>query len=216
MHDLVYRIFMILALTTLGLQQSALARFIYLRLKPAPFEVQQEVGAVPPKLSGFIAIYGGYVDYSSPDEFKFPLLHKERKIYMVVTPEIQLTTVFGKTISHKNFVPGAPTEIYLFEKKKNADNKTIYWQVRKEEKPEHSRISPISIVLLTNPKNIVVATGDHITPKSQNFVLPNVYVVGNDNMKVNLNFLDIKRFFEPIERSEKIDKATVQQIITNR
>lgn len=240
MHSLVYRLFIFLALITSIIWKDSYARSIDLILKPAPPEVVQEVkkelkvGKTPtqtgkqllknsferllPDRSGFITLYGGYIDYSNADGgIQFPLLHKEKKIYLVITPEIELTTVFGSTISHKNFVKDVPAEIYLLEKKKNEEEKTVYWRITKEEKPEHNRISPLSIVILTNPKNLVIPVGDFITPKTQNFILPNIYVAGNDNnTKATLNFLDIKRFFEQIKREEKIDKKTLQKLITNK
>jgi len=239
-YHLVYRFFIILALTTSIIWKEASARSIDLRLKPAPpgtlHEVKKElkigksaykVGKklfkngfkdLLPKVSGFVAIYGGYIDYSNEDgSIQFPLLHKEKKIYLVITPEIKLTNVFGSTISHKNFIKDVPAEVYLLEKKKNDETQTVYWRVTKEKKPDHNRINPLSIVLLTRPKNLVVSTGDFITPKTQNFILPGVYVVGNsNNAKSVLNFLDIRHFFEQIDRVEKAHKKTLQKLIINK
>lgn len=220
---LVYRFFLILALS-IGINLQA--NSIHLPLKMAPFSVQQDVGQqiaagkdLPlPKLSGFIALYGGFVSYSGRDgSIEFPVLQKDPKLYLVITPEIDLVTVYGKTVSHSNFAKGVDAKIYLFERKQNAAKNVLYWQVSEVPKPADNRISPISIILLTNPKNIVVPKGDFIAQKNANLVLPEIYVVGDtNNTKTALDFLDIKHFFEPIEQEEKEEKKVTKTLITNK
>ena len=176
-----------------------------------------------PKISGFPALYGGYVDYSDNDgSLQFPLLHSKSKVYLVITPEIELFTIDGNTISHRKFVADKPAEIYLFERKdealdKDKKEKTLYWKVSKVEKPADNSISPKSIVILTKPKNLFVPTGDFITEQNANLILPSVYVVGDGtNIKALLNFLDIRRFFEQIDRQYKLEKdKTVKKIMKN-
>jgi len=217
---------------------------INLFLKPAPSAIQKEVNQELEKTkllntksaskigkkilkngfqqffptpAGFIALYGGYVDYSDPDgNITFPLLHKTKKIYLVITPEITLTPIHGQTFSHKNIIPGKPIKRYLFQQK--VDRKKIpFWQVTEQDRPENNVISPLSIVLLTKPENIVVPTGDFMATKQLNLILPHVYAVGNSANEANLlNFLDIRRYFEQIEREEKIATEKIKQsVITN-
>jgi hypothetical protein len=206
-----------------------MANSIHLRLKSAPIEVQEQVkkeqiinrtlttnfDELFPKLNGIPSLYGGYVDYSDHDgTIEFPLLHREPKIYLVITDDIELVTVLGNTVSHKNFVKSASTRIYLFERKKN--NTTFYWRVTEEKIPPHNRISPLSIVLLTKPRNIVVPTGDFISVQSPNLVFPDVYLVGNTNNVHSLNnFLDIRRYFEQIEVEQKVTKKRKKRLIKN-
>lgn len=171
-----------------------------------------------PTPAGFIALYGGYVDYSDPDgNITFPLLHKKKMLYLVITPAITLTPIHGHTFSHKNVISGAPIARYLFERKKSK-KKTIFWRVTEERMPTHNRLNPLSIVLLTKPKNIVVPTGDAITSKHINLILPSLYVVGNmDNERILLNFLDIRKYFEQITREHKrvTDKVEQRLIMNN-
>ncbi|MBD3231252.1 hypothetical protein GF322_01175 [Candidatus Dependentiae bacterium] len=173
-----------------------------------------------PKLSGFIALYSGYIDYSNPDGLiSFPLRHTKPKLYLIITPRIKLIHAKGNTVSHKELDPTfiKETQIYLFEKKED-ENKQLYWSVKKQDLPKNNRINPLSVVLLTKPKNIYIPTGDYLTNKSQHIILPNnIYVVGNiDNTKVALNIIGAKRYFEHIGyKEEKIGDNLIKKIISN-
>ena len=170
-----------------------------------------------PKLGGFVALYGGYADYSNNDGVvSFPLLHNEPKIYLAITNKLNILNVFGETIAHRSFEKDASSELYLFERKENGD-KTLYWEVSKQDIPENRKINPIAVVLLTKPKNIVVPTGDFMTTDNINLVAPSIYVVGNlDNAKTLLNFMDMRKYFEQIDWQKKIEEDTnVQRLMKN-
>lgn len=239
--NLVYRFLKFLIPITFIIFQIARGGSINLMLRPAPRITQEKVRLnlmkldkkspaqigkklfkngfkqFLPQLGGFATLYGGYVDYSDTDgTISFPMLQSEQKIYLVITPNIELFYISGKTISHRIFLTNVPAEIYLFERKENSD-KTLYWKVSKTKKPADNSVDPLSIVLLTKPKNIYVPTGDFITTKNSNIVLPNVYVVGNmTSVNAILNFLDIRRFFEQIDKKDKPEKETIiQKMIQN-
>jgi len=173
-----------------------------------------------PKLSGFMALYSGYVDYSDSNGLiSFPLRHTTPKLYVVITPRIKLIDVKGQTISHQEFVttPDNQTKIYLFEKKQD-QNKLFFWQVSEQQIPTNNRISPLSVVILSKPKNLYISIGDFIANDSKHIIIPNnIYVTGNiDNGKVILNSLNNIRFFEPITTEEKkISNIIYQRMITN-
>ena len=179
-------------------------------------QLKNKYETILPKLSGFIAIYGGYIDYSDVNgNITFPLLHTESKLYLVITSEFKPINIHGNTFSHKEFIKNVPKEMYLFEKKED-EQKVPFWKVSKQEIPKDNKIPRLSITLLTKPKNIVVPIGDFIATDNQNLILPNVYVVGNNSNQQSLsNFLDIKRFFEQIERKEKTKDTTIQELIQN-
>lgn len=165
-----------------------------------------------PKVSGFVGLYGGYVDYSGKNgTLSFPLLHNEPKIYLAITNKLDMLNVFGETIANRVIAKNASAELYLFERKENGD-KTLYWKVSKQKVPRNRKINAISVVLLTKPKNIVVPTGDFITTDNINLVSPSIYVVGNlDQAKTLLNFMNMRKYFEQIDWKKKIEKDTVVQ-----
>lgn len=173
-----------------------------------------------PKLGGFMSFYSGYLDYSNDNGLiAFPLRHTEPKLYLVITPHFKLVKSKGETISHLEFgdKKTAPSQIYLFEKKVDK-NKQFFWKVSEQEMPEDNIINPISVILLTKPKNIYIAKGDFISNDSKHIVLPeNIYVVGTiGNNKALLNSVDIKRFFEPIELEEQnVNSLISKKMIIN-
>src|SRR3990172_10065013 len=85
-----------------------------------------------PSLSGFVVLYGGYVDISNPDGLvAFPLRHPDPKLLVAITPEIKLIKVKKNTFSHAEYIvhDKNPTKLYLFEKKED-EKKQIYWDVK--------------------------------------------------------------------------------------
>lgn len=171
-------------------------------------------------IGGFLAVYGGYMDFSDKDgQVSFPLRHEEKKLYLVVTNDIELIKVKGNTVSHQEFMvkDNNQTEIYSFEKMKDILGQ-FYWRVIKAEIPENNIISSLSVVLLTKPKNIYVAQGDFMANDNKQIVLPrNIYAINNlSKNNIILNFINKNKFFEPVEvESKKITNILYQSIITN-
>jgi hypothetical protein len=170
-----------------------------------------------PKPGGFLALYAGYCDYSNPDgQISFPLRHTTSKLYLVITKKIKLDKLKGETLSHLEFEKEEPTQIYLFEKKKDK-RKKFFWKVSLAQKPQNNKISPLSVVLLTNPKNIYVPLAEFMSDATKHLILPNIYAVGNiDKNAMLLNTINIKRYFEPIDvQNEKTSDIVFRKMITN-
>jgi hypothetical protein len=170
-----------------------------------------------PQLSGFVGIYGGYLDISDPNGLlSYPLRHTTPKIYVAITPTIHMVDIKGNTFSHREFVLGEPVSYYSFEMKED-EKKNSFWDVKEIPVPADKKINPITLVILSNPKNIYIPKGQFIITPNVQLVLPSIYVVGrNNNDAALLNMLDIRRYFEPIKFEEK--KATdlsFQKMITN-
>jgi hypothetical protein len=166
-------------------------------------------------LSGFACIYAGYMDWSDPDGLvSFPLRHTSPKLYVAITPRIELVNVKENTYSHRKFIPGQPAIIYKFERKTDTKN-NLYWEVTTEKIPADLTINPLAIVIITNPNNIYINTGNFITTDGGQMTLPPFYVVGRNDNKAAISYLlGIKRFFEPISKEEKkINDNATQQLI---
>ncbi|MFH1644037.1 MAG: hypothetical protein ABIA74_02575 [bacterium] len=172
-----------------------------------------------PNLNGFIALYAGYMDYSNANGLiSFPLRHTEPKIYVAITPRINLVKLKENTISHAEYVlddENVKTEIYKFEKKK--DNKGhSFWHSEKQNILD-KKINSLTVVILSKPNNFYVALGDFLSNDSKQIVLnDNIYVLGkNAQREILLNTLDIKRFFEPIDLQERKIGEVKQEMIMN-
>lgn len=172
-----------------------------------------------PKLSGFTAIYSGYLDISNRDGLiQFPLRQVADKIYVAFTDKINLIKVKNNTFSHREFAdPGKyPTKLYLYEKMED-EKKNMFWRVQEVQLPADNKISPLTIVIFTNPSNVFVKTGDFICARGRHMILPSIYVIDTYNQALGaLNILKLKRFFEPINLEDKpaTEKST-QAITTN-
>ncbi|MFA5075443.1 MAG: hypothetical protein WC436_05075 [Candidatus Babeliales bacterium] len=172
-----------------------------------------------PDLSGFIAIYKGYMDYSTKKGFiSFPLRQASPKLYLAITPRVELIKIKGNTISHQKYMQNTPTKIYLFEKKQDK-NKQFFWQVNEQKLPKNNIVNSLTVVLLTKPKNLYVVQGDFMSNKSGHLILPNnIYILDNlNNNKILLNSLNAKRYFETIKYNEKkiLEKNIYQKMISN-
>ncbi len=172
-----------------------------------------------PALSGFMTIYGGYIDVSDPDGLiSFPLRHDEPKLYIAITPEVKLVNIRGKTFSHQEYIVNEqnPVKLYSFEKKQDEDKKS-YWDVQEITAPEDKAIDHITTIILSKPKNLFIQTGHFFTVAGEQFVLPPIYVLGNkDKEKILLKTLDLQNYFERIKiEKKKPTENTEQKLITN-
>jgi hypothetical protein len=170
-----------------------------------------------PHLSGFPVLYAGYI--TSTDEAGLailPLRHAQEKLYIAVTPDIRLIHVKGQSFSHAEYLPDRITQLALYKCEKLLDDKEVpFWRVTKIERPDDSRINPISVIILTNPDNIFVQTGDIKAASSEQLVLPPIRVVGNqDKNAVALRLLDIKPYFEEVKKEQKRANPTTTVKIT--
>ncbi len=180
---------------------------------------------ITPKLSGFVAIYAGFIDISDRDGLiSFPLRHITPKLNIAITEQINLAKVKANTIAYREFLPPnkAQTKLYSFERKEDVDpedpaKKTQYWSVQEIPLPADNKINPLTLVIFANPSNIYVPVGDFMSAESNHLVLPEIYVIGNKNQS-NILFqtLDITRYFEPINKiQEKIDDKKDRSLIKN-
>lgn len=175
--------------------------------------------ALRPNLSGVLAIYGGYMDISDSDGLiSFPLRHITPKLYLAITPRIRLINIKGNTFAHREYLSDDqnPTVIYSFELKQD-EKKYTYWDVKEESIPQDKKINPITMVLITNPKNIYIQEGQHIATPNVQLILPDIYLTGRENNEqALLTALDMRRYFEPITVDEKkAGDMVLQRMITN-
>jgi hypothetical protein len=171
-----------------------------------------------PKLSGFPLLYAGYITVTDNDGLAtFPLRHTQQKLYIAVTPDIKMIHVKGSSFSHAEYhqTHSNPLSLYKCEKLED-DKKVPFWKVSKIDKPDNNRINPITVVILTHPDNIFIATGDVMASAGEQLVLPPIRVIGNqDKDLVNLRLLDIKRNFEEVQNEQKrANDTTIQKITT--
>jgi hypothetical protein len=203
---------------------------IILYLSHAPQQVLQSVesevlskrqpaqGLARPALNGIAALYGGYFNISASDGLiSFPLRHTAQKVYLAITPSIQLVHAKSNTISHRTYEADAiPTAIYSCELKKDDKNRW-FWAVKKEAMPSDRVINPLTVVLLTPPSNIFIPEGEFLANENQQLVLPNAMLLSRQGNEASiLKAMDIRPYFEGISMEKKKNNDTsTQQMIKN-
>jgi hypothetical protein len=204
-----------------GVQQTANQELLQAQTpgKQAKELLEAKVPALlKPSLGGIAAVYGGYFTVSRPDGLiSFPLRHATPKVYVAITPNIQLVRIRGNTFSHRSYCPPpTPTALFSIEQQVDDKNRT-FWAVRTESLPDDLVVNPLTIVLLTQPKNIVIPDGNFLTGPNQQLVLPEPILVskqGNDACLMNA--MNMRQHFEGVTYEDK--KATdscVQTMIQN-
>lgn len=170
-----------------------------------------------------VPIEGETLSHLTLEKQKNPQPKLEQTISTTSTPGMQ--TIIEKEVGQ------AEPKIYLLEKKENtkpiektkSDTKTEtakswYWKVTEEKLPEKGKINPISLILITNPNNIFIKTGDHKATEEAHLRLPPIYIIGNmDNEKTLLKFIDLSKYFEQLTPDKKNDdeKKNSQTILLN-
>lgn len=175
-------------------------------------------GLLRPKLGGIPALYGGYMSMSSPDGgICFPLRHTTQKVYLAITPSIQMIRLRGNTFSHRSFLP-PPTPTALFSLEMQIDDKNrTYWYVKTEALPSDLVINPLTIVLLTEPNNVIVPDGSFLAAENQQLVLPDVILVSREGSETCLlNAMSFKQHFEQIvTEKKKASDTSTQSMVQN-
>ncbi len=207
------------------------------RLHPAPLkavklatkdfkkEAKKAAPEVTNTVGGFLTLYGGYYDYSNKDgAINYPLRHEDKKIYVAITPKIEVSKLYKETVSHikadktpdTNIPTGEKAKIYLLEKQKGEDA-VWFWKVSEQQIPQNRRLSKISLIIISDPNNIFVPIGNFVSQESEHLILPQIHVLGRKNLdKHILENLDATKYFEPIAKTaEKLQKKVQRDLITN-
>lgn len=172
-----------------------------------------------PPLSGLVALYSGYMAMSDTDGLiTFPLRHGSPKIYVALTPDVKVVTIKGNTFSHREFIsdPNVPAQLFSFEMKQD-EKKIWYWDVQEIPVPADKKINPLTLVILTYPKNIVVPQGHIMASENTQLILPRLYLVSRSNCEdALLRSIDTRRYFEPVMiQEQKSSDFCIQKMITN-
>lgn len=156
-------------------------------------------------VAGILVTYGGFVATSSYNgEIVLPRKHQKATVTLLITPEIVPIPLFENTILHWNLIPGVPAEMYVCEQKHNDKTGYSYWETKKVSLPEDNKIPLSAIIIIADPKNIVINSGEVITNETANLVLPDIQVKKGINIIENSSYmLTIRHLFKPVVTEEK-------------
>jgi hypothetical protein len=155
-------------------------------------------------IAGILVTYGGYIQTSSYNgEIVLPRKHQKPVVTILVTSEMKPVALFENTILHWTLVPDVPAQMYSCEQKHN-QKMGIYWETKEISLPSDNIIPLSTIVIVANPKDIVIETGETPTRETANLVLPDIGVKkGIRIIKNSFYMLAVRNLFKPVETEEK-------------
>lgn len=161
---------------------------------------------------GLYGSYFGYLASSNPSgELIFPRKHHDSSFMLVIAREITPVFMLANTISTLQIPENTAYGYYSVERKKDSKTQLYFWDIKESPLPKDRNLPLNSIVLFAHPDELYVPVGVSPTTNNPQLCLPTIYV--KDSIKVGENalaVLNIRRFFEPVQRTFKADKADVQ------
>lgn len=160
-------------------------------------------------VSGIFCTYGGYLTISDLNgQVSFPRRHKDPKVNVIITKHIIPIIMLNNTIHHWELENGIPANSYIVERKQEEEIETFFWDIYSTNLPKDNIIPVKSIVIIADPKYVIVPTGITITKKSDQHILPDIYVKRNINKTANILYtLGINTFFQTTDPKYKKDKT---------
>jgi len=159
-------------------------------------------------VSGIFFTYGGYLAISDLNgQVTFPREHAAPEITLLITNNIIPIMMLHNTVAHWKIENNIPVKVYKVKRKEDKESESFIWDVKRIKPPENNIISNNTIVIMANPKYIIVPTGITVTSSGPQLTLPNIYVRnGINKVHSSLYTLGIKHFFTPTEKKYKKDK----------
>lgn len=156
-------------------------------------------------VAGILVTYGGYVTTSSYNgEIILPRKHQKAAVTILITPEMVPIPLFENTILHWKLIPAIPAKMYSCEQKFHDKTGQCYWATQEIPLPEDGIIPLAAVIIVADPKNIVINSGETVTNETANLVLPDIQVKKGINIIENSSYmLTIRHLFKPVGTEEK-------------
>jgi hypothetical protein len=156
-------------------------------------------------VAGILVTYAGYVTASNYNgEVVVPRKHQKAEVIILITPEMTPIALFENTILHWQLVPGMPARMYSCQLKHNEKTGDYYWNTQEVPLPADKIIPLSAMIIVADPKNITVKTGQTVTNETANLVLPDIFVEKGINIVKNDSYmLTVRHLFKPVDTQEK-------------
>lgn len=198
-------------------------------ISPAPSPSQASMNLVKstlrtmlPAINGLQVFYAGVNAFSDHEGLvQFTLQHKDPVIKLAITEDFKLIKIRSNTVATQDLTNKPyPITLYTFERKENASIKTQdktatrYWHVTKNDTPDKDSLDKTVFILLSDPNNFYIPTGDFITEEtSEQIILPPLYVINNTAQnKTLLDALDKTRYHKQPDnyKEQKINNCIIR------
>lgn len=166
--------------------------------------------------SGIYVNYAGMFAVSDMNgQVTFSRKAAEPKLHLLVTEDLKaapLNPHNNKTLLGFLPDPKAPLQYYAYERKLDPETELYSWVVTEEPFPKNKRVPLDTIVIIANPKHIVVPMGTTHAIESENLILPDIFTTHNLNSALNaLRFLKLRQYFAPVKMEYKFIPDGYQQ-----
>jgi len=168
-----------------------------------------------PRTSGIFAAYRGYLTVSNYNgQILFPNKETKPIVQLLFTTRLTPIVMIGSTIHHWKLEEGTPAQLYKCERKQDEETENFYWETEEVSLPESLSIPAGTVWIVAAPQKVYVPLGISLTDKTQNFILPAVYVK-KDIMKLKnaLYILNIKHFFLPVKKEFLREALNIREMV---
>ena len=156
-------------------------------------------------------IFVTYFGYSAPSDengqVSFPRKHQNPKFSILVSNKIDPIFMLENTIHHWELKKDASSALYTVERKQDEKSKLFFWSVEKASLSKDNIIPLDTITIHAHPDTINIPTGITITSKSEQLLLPPVYVTSEIKLpESTLAFLQNSSFFSSVQHAFQNNK----------
>jgi hypothetical protein len=162
--------------------------------------------------SGIFVSYFGYMTTSDKTgEIMFPRKHQSPSFSLLVCDNPEPVFMLQNTIHHWQVTKNAKFAFYTIERKKDNETQLYFWDVKKSDLPKNKHLPVNSLVVFADPDDLYVPEGVTLTNNKPQLFLPPLYAKPSSSSPRNaLAALQIRTFFDPIQRVYKVGKGETQ------
>lgn len=162
--------------------------------------------------AGIVVSYFGFMTTSEKSgEVMFPRRHQKPEFSLLVCNNPQPIFMLENTIHHWQVREKTKYAFYSVKRQQDPNTKLFFWDVKKSNLPADKHLSVHTMVIFADPGNIYIPEGITVTNNNPQLFLPPVYAKPSNSAAKNaLAALEIRAFFDPINRVYNIKKPQEQ------
>lgn len=163
--------------------------------------------------AGIVVSYFGFMTTSDKSgEVMFPRRHQSSDFSLLVCDNPEPIFMLKNTIHHWQVKKHAKYAFYSIEREQDTHTKLFFWKVKKADLPKDKHLAVNTMVVFSDPDTLYVPEGITVTKNKPQLFLPPIYTKPNHSAAKNaLAALEIRAFFDPINRVYNIKKQEESQ-----
>ena len=165
---------------------------------------------------GANCFYLGFVGLADHNgEISFPRKHQKPILNLLITEGIQPVYILAPSTIHNWMLDKQKSsKMYQFKFSKDQETNLFYIETSKIDLPKDFMIPLETIILISNPNDVMVPIGATMTQYSSNLIVPPIYIKKNfDYAHNNLYTLSIKHYFDQVHSEYKPEDQTIAELV---